>query len=386
MESCIPQSTKIIKSKKPSWFNKSCNQAQKEKNSKFQLYRNNDCLENHLSYIKARNHYKTIINSSKQTFDSKIRNKIMSFPNNSKSFWSLTKLINQNFSNSLFPSLVTPHGSVISSSYEKAELFAQQFATNSTINPPNTQLPSIPKVNSRMRNIKFKSNHVHEILSKLKTNKATGPDQIPAIVLKKCAHELSPVLTKLFQTSHSLGVFPSSWKIANIFPIPKKGSRKDPNNYRPIALLSVISKVMEKYINIHILKYLESHNIIHDRQYGFRTRRSTADLLTYVTHLWNQSLERHGESLIVALDVSKAFDQVWHQALLNKLPSYGFPQKFCAWVANFLSNRYISVIVDGSQSKSYPINAGVPQGSVLSSTLFLLHINDLLNVTKKLLT
>ena len=139
---------------------------------------------------------------------------------------------------------------------------------------------------------------------------------------------------------------------------------------------------MEVSINTQLLKHLEQHKLIHDRQYGFRHKRSTADLLSFVTNSWNKSLELHGESQIVALDISKAFDQVWHDALLNKLPSYGLPPKLCVWTSNFLSNRTLSVVVDGYCSAFHNINAGVLQGSVLAPTLFLLHINDLLSATK----
>ena len=117
----------------------------------------------------------------------------------------------------------------------------------------------------------------------LNTKKATGPDGIPVIVLKMCAVELTPILRELLQYYLEKGIFPENWKSALIQPIPKKWKKCDPNNYRPIALLPVISKVMEKYINKSVLNHLESNNIISDR---------------------------HGESQLVVLDISKAFDRL----------------------------------------------------------------------------
>ena len=114
----------------------------------------------------------------------------------------------------------------------------------------------------------MKLRHTWNTLLNLNTKKATGPDGIPAIVLKMCAVELSPILRELFQYSLEKGIFPENWKSALVQPIPKKGKKSDPNNYRPIALLPVISKVMEKYNNESILNFLESNNIISDRQYG----------------------------------------------------------------------------------------------------------------------
>jgi hypothetical protein len=99
---------------------------------------------------------------------------------------------------------------------------------------------------------------------------------------------------------------------------PKKGDKFDSQNYRPIALISVVSKVFERYVNEHIMFYLEENKILSDRQYGFPHKRSTGDLKTYVSHMWNKALEQHGESYVVALDIGKTFEKVWHEYLRQK--------------------------------------------------------------------
>ena len=162
--------------------------------------------------------------------------------------------------------------------------------------------------------------------------------------IKKCAAKLALFLT---------GIFLTSWKAARVQPVPKNGPKTIPSNYRPISLLPIICKAMERCSNSKLLKYLECHKLIHDRQYGFRHGRPTADLLTFLTHHWNKSIEFHGEAQIVALDISKAFDQVWHDALLRKLPAYGLSPTLCAWTASFLSNRSICVVVDGHSSSAH---------------------------------
>ena len=96
-----------------------------------------------------------------------------------------------------------------------------------------------------------------------------------------------------------------------------------------------------------ILNRNTTSNLLSDHQYGFRNGRSTGDLLAYTSHIWSLTLEKFGESQAVALDISKAFDRVWHHGLLNKLPSYGLPTKLCNWISSFLSNRHIRVTVDG---------------------------------------
>ncbi|CAH2218036.1 jg22219 [Pararge aegeria aegeria] len=131
-------------------------------------------------------------------------------------------------------------------------------------------------------------------------------------------------------------------------------------------------------LNYHLLLLLH-YDLISDRQYGFRKNRSTGDLLVYATHTWGEAIEKHGEALAVSLDISKAFDRVWHGGLLSKLSAYGIPAGLCSWISDFLRERSFRVVVDGHSSDLMAVNAGVPQGSVLSATLFLLHINDLLN-------
>ncbi|CAH2107362.1 unnamed protein product [Euphydryas editha] len=142
---------------------------------------------------------------------------------------------------------------------------------------------------------------------------------------------------------------------------------------------------MERVVNNRLLPYLEDNDLLSDRQYGFRQRRSTGDLLVYVTHLWGKALEKYGEPLAVSLDISKAFDGVWHDGLIAKLPAYDLAAVVmaaancvCTWISDFLRERSIRVVVNGYSSDLLTINAGVPQGSALSATLFLLYINDLL--------
>ncbi len=137
---------------------------------------------------------------------------------------------------------------------------------------------------------------------------------------------------------------------------------------RPIALISSLSKAFETILNRKFLKHLLSFNLL-------------SELLAFLTDSWSSSLSRFGETFAVTLDISKAFDRVWHKALVSKLPSYGFYPAFCSFLSSFLSGRSIAAVADGHCSTSKPINSGVSQGSVLSPTLFLLFINDLLSLT-----
>ena len=125
----------------------------------------------------------------------------------------------------------------------------------------------------------------------------------------------------------------------------------------------------------------KAHSCLVTSSTVFIRGRSAGDLLVYLTDRWAWAIETKGEAMAVSLDIAKAFDRVWHKALLSKLPSYGLPEKLCEWVTSFLADRSIKVVVDGECSDSMFVNAGVPQGCVLSPTLFLLHINDMLQIS-----
>ena len=190
-----------------------------------------------------------------------------------------------------------------------------------------------------MSPIKFSTRKVWKALLLLITSKPSGPDGIPAIVLKSCAPELAPVLNRLFQFSYNLDIFPSSWKLTHVFHIPKRGDKSDPSNYHPIAVTSLISNTMETIVTKQLLAFLETNSHLSDYKYGFRQVRSTGDVLAYAVHAWSSDLESYGESRVISLDISKAFVRVWHKGLLATLPMFGLNHTLITWISSILSDR-----------------------------------------------
>ena len=226
----------------------------------------------------------------------------------------------------------------------------------------------------------FQELEVFKVVQGINVSKSSGLDNISSFVVKDVFKILLTQVTYLFNLSVRTTIYPKKWKEALVIPIPKSGNLSQVQNYRPISLLPIPGKLLEKLVHTQISNYLEDISFLVEEQHGFRKNHSTVHSVGQLTSYINYKMDRRLPVLAAFIDFRKAFDCVQHPILLEKLHATGLHSNVCTWFESYLTGRTQRVLANNVYSTSMDVTQGVPQGSVLGPLFYIVYANDISNV------
>jgi hypothetical protein len=373
-EQFVPLRTKRVKKSKSDWINREVIGIMRKRDrikSKFNKLKGHNVINNDLfeQYKQLRNEVNIKCRELKKSYH---ENKINNCRNNTKELWKvMSEVVNTKNANKKINKTWDVNVDELNNYFIRSTLSSevnQTFNINNDLILLTDKTFNLPEVSAE---------EVENTLSNLNARKATGMDGISSKILKLSAVFLAPILAFLINLSFSTTIVPDIWKTARITPLHKGGDKKDFNNYRPISVLPIMNKVMEKMIFKSLLEYLTTNKLLSEHQFGFRSRISCADALLKIQNCVNRYLNSKKIVVIITLDFRKAFDSISHELLLQKLYCLGFSWKAILWFRSYLDNRRQCVRLKNNTSKSLRVSRGVAQGSILAPILFSIFVNGL---------